>query len=102
MGTTGHIRCSEFFVSHGSVLSKFYCICVYMWLLSEFIIVINCGVRLSYYILQVAVKILNRKKLKSKDADGATKIRREILNMKLFRHPHIIKVGLMFVWLVFG
>lgn len=41
---------------------------------------------------KVAVKILNRKKLKSKDADGATKIRREILNMKLFRHPHIIKL----------
>ena len=45
--------------------------------------------------LQVAVKILNRQKLKSKDADGATKIRREILNMKLFRHPHIIKVKLI-------
>lgn len=41
---------------------------------------------------KVAVKIINRLKLKTKDSDGATKIRREILNMKLFRHPHIIKL----------
>eukprot|EP00126_Sphaerothecum_destruens_P000888 Sdes_comp11617_c0_seq1m2792 len=39
---------------------------------------------------KVAVKILNRKKLKSLDMVG--KIRREIKNLKLFRHPHIIKL----------
>ena len=39
---------------------------------------------------KVAVKILNRKKIKSLDMMG--KIRREIQNLKLFRHPHIIKL----------
>ncbi|XP_068992192.1 5'-AMP-activated protein kinase catalytic subunit alpha-2 isoform X1 [Neodiprion pinetum] len=39
--------------------------------------------------LKVAVKILNRQKIKSLDVVG--KIRREIQNLKLFRHPHIIK-----------
>lgn len=40
--------------------------------------------------LKVAVKILNRQKIKSLDVVG--KIRREIQNLKLFRHPHIIKL----------
>ncbi|KAK6179266.1 hypothetical protein SNE40_011669 [Patella caerulea] len=39
---------------------------------------------------KVAVKILNRQKLKSLDVVG--KIKREIQNLKLFRHPHIIKL----------
>jgi len=39
---------------------------------------------------KVAVKILNRQKIKSLDVVG--KIRREIQNLKLFRHPHIIKL----------
>jgi 5'-AMP-activated protein kinase catalytic alpha subunit len=39
---------------------------------------------------QVAIKILNRQKIKNLDV--VTKIRREIQNMKLFRHPHIIKL----------
>ena len=39
---------------------------------------------------QVAVKILNRQKIKSLDVVG--KIKREIQNLKLFRHPHIIKL----------
>ena len=39
---------------------------------------------------KVAVKILNRQKIKSLDVVG--KIRREIMNLKLFRHPHIIKL----------
>lgn len=38
----------------------------------------------------VAIKILNRNKIKSLDVVG--KIRREIQNLKLFRHPHIIKL----------
>ena len=46
---------------------------------------------------KVAIKILNRQKIKSLDVVG--KIRREIQNLKLFRHPHIIKlyqVGMLF------
>lgn len=39
---------------------------------------------------KVAVKILNRQKIKSLDV--VEKIRREIQNLKLFRHPHIIKL----------
>lgn len=39
---------------------------------------------------KVAVKILNRKKISSLRMD--LKIRREITNMKLFRHPHIIRL----------
>ncbi|KAF6020125.1 hypothetical protein EB796_021567 [Bugula neritina] len=39
---------------------------------------------------QVAVKILNRQKIKSLDVVG--KIKKEIQNLKLFRHPHIIKL----------
>ncbi len=39
---------------------------------------------------EVAVKVLNRQKIKSLDVVG--KIRREIQNLKLFRHPHIIKL----------
>lgn len=39
---------------------------------------------------KVAVKILNRQRIKSLDVVG--KIRREIQNLKLFRHPHIIKL----------
>ena len=42
---------------------------------------------------KVAVKILNRQKIKNLDVVG--KIRREIQNLKLFRHPHIIK---LLVW----
>jgi 5'-AMP-activated protein kinase catalytic alpha subunit len=38
----------------------------------------------------VAIKIMNRNKIKSLDVVG--KIRREIQNLKLFRHPHIIKL----------
>jgi len=34
--------------------------------------------------------ILNRQKIKNLDVVG--KIRREIQNLKLFRHPHIIKL----------
>lgn len=39
---------------------------------------------------KVAVKILNRQRIKNLDVVG--KIRREIQNLKLFRHPHIIKL----------
>eukprot|EP01132_Coremiostelium_polycephalum_P005957 gene5957-7420_t len=39
---------------------------------------------------QVAIKILNRNKISSLKMEE--KIRREIQNMKLFRHPHIIKL----------
>ncbi|CAK9302482.1 unnamed protein product [Gordionus sp. m RMFG-2023] len=39
---------------------------------------------------RVAIKILNRNKIKSLDVVG--KIRREIQNLKNFRHPHIIKL----------
>ena len=39
---------------------------------------------------KVAVKILNRQKLKSLDV--VSKLKREIQNLKLFRHPHIIKL----------
>jgi len=39
---------------------------------------------------KVAVKILNRGKIKSLKMDQ--KIRREIQILKLFRHPHIIKL----------
>lgn len=39
---------------------------------------------------KVAVKILNRQKIRSLDVVG--KIKREIQNLKLFRHPHIIKL----------
>ena len=39
---------------------------------------------------KVAIKVLNRQKIKSLDVVG--KIRREIQNLKLFRHPHIIKL----------
>ncbi|XP_074992212.1 5'-AMP-activated protein kinase catalytic subunit alpha-1-like isoform X2 [Calonectris borealis] len=39
---------------------------------------------------KVAVKILNRQKIRSLDVVG--KICREIQNLKLFRHPHIIKL----------
>ncbi|XP_062509421.1 5'-AMP-activated protein kinase catalytic subunit alpha-2-like isoform X1 [Corticium candelabrum] len=39
---------------------------------------------------KVAVKILNKQKIRALDVVG--KIRREIQNMKLFRHPHIIKL----------
>ena len=58
-------------------------------------VIVSLKNHIAFTDIQVAVKILNRQKLKSKDADGATKIRREILNMKLFRHPHIIKVKLI-------
>ncbi|KER31289.1 hypothetical protein T265_13018, partial [Opisthorchis viverrini] len=40
--------------------------------------------------VQVAVKIVNRDKIKALDVAG--KLRREILNLWLFRHPHIIKL----------
>lgn len=36
------------------------------------------------------MKILNRQKIKSLDVVG--KIRREIQNLSLFRHPHIIRL----------
>lgn len=39
---------------------------------------------------EVAVKIVNRKKMRSVDASG--KVRREIQYLKLFHHPHIIKL----------
>ncbi|CAL1592923.1 unnamed protein product [Knipowitschia caucasica] len=39
---------------------------------------------------KVAVKILNRQKIRSLDV--VDKIKREIQNLKLFRHPHIIKL----------
>uniref|UniRef100_A0AC35TVQ5 Non-specific serine/threonine protein kinase n=1 Tax=Rhabditophanes sp. KR3021 TaxID=114890 RepID=A0AC35TVQ5_9BILA len=39
---------------------------------------------------QVAVKILNREKIRHLDV--VAKIRREITNLKLFNHPHIIKL----------
>nr|AER10553.1 AMP-activated protein kinase alpha subunit [Echinococcus granulosus] len=40
--------------------------------------------------VQVAVKIVNRDKIKALDVAG--KLRREIQNLWLFRHPHIIKL----------
>ena len=40
---------------------------------------------------KVAVKILNRQKIKSSKMDQ--KIRREIKILKLFRHPHIIRLS---------
>nr|XP_039265292.1 5'-AMP-activated protein kinase catalytic subunit alpha-2-like [Styela clava] len=43
---------------------------------------------------KVAVKILNRRKIKSLDV--VSKIKREIQNLKLFRHPHIIKLYQVF------
>nr|CAB3265152.1 5'-AMP-activated protein kinase catalytic subunit alpha-2-like [Phallusia mammillata] len=39
---------------------------------------------------RVAVKVLNRQKIKSLDV--VSKLKREIQNLKLFRHPHIIKL----------
>ena len=39
---------------------------------------------------QVAVKILNREKVKN--LDMVVKLKREIQILKLFRHPHIIKL----------
>ena len=39
---------------------------------------------------KVAIKVLNRKKVKSMDMDE--KVRREIKILRLFRHPHIIKL----------
>ncbi|KAA0201999.1 hypothetical protein HAZT_HAZT009674 [Hyalella azteca] len=39
---------------------------------------------------KVAIKILNRQQIK--DLDVLEKIKREITNLKLFRHPHIIKL----------
>lgn len=42
---------------------------------------------------KVAIKVMNRQKIKSLDVVG--KIRREIQNLKLFRHPHIIKLWVM-------
>ncbi|XP_034386208.1 5'-AMP-activated protein kinase catalytic subunit alpha-2 isoform X3 [Cyclopterus lumpus] len=39
---------------------------------------------------KVAVKILNRQRIRSLDVVG--KIKREIQNLKMFRHPHIIKL----------
>ncbi|PIK46654.1 5'-AMP-activated protein kinase catalytic subunit alpha-2 [Apostichopus japonicus] len=39
---------------------------------------------------RVAVKIMNRQKIKNLDV--VSKIKREIQNLKLFRHPHIIKL----------
>lgn len=50
-------------------------------------------VKLAYHQVtghKVAVKILNRRKIKSLDV--VSKIRREIQNLKLVRHPHIIKL----------
>eukprot|EP01113_Clastostelium_recurvatum_P013348 TRINITY_DN1703_c1_g1_i2.p1 TRINITY_DN1703_c1_g1~~TRINITY_DN1703_c1_g1_i2.p1 ORF type:complete len:735 (-),score=153.79 TRINITY_DN1703_c1_g1_i2:655-2571(-) len=43
-----------------------------------------------YTSAKVAIKILNRRKIKNLRMDE--KIRREIQNLKLFRHPHIIKL----------
>lgn len=43
---------------------------------------------------KVAVKILNRQKIRSLDVVG--KIKREIQNLKLFRHPHIIKLWVLY------
>lgn len=39
----------------------------------------------------VAIKIINKEKL-AKKADMDSKIRREIYNLRRFRHPHIIKL----------
>ncbi|XP_068238962.1 5'-AMP-activated protein kinase catalytic subunit alpha-2 isoform X2 [Palaemon carinicauda] len=39
---------------------------------------------------KVAIKILNRRTIKN--LDMVSKIKREITNLKLFRHPHIIKL----------
>jgi len=73
---------------------------------------ITAGIRIGHYVLtktlgtgtfgkvklahhqvtghKVAVKILNRRKLIKQDV--VDKIRREIQNMKLIRHPHIINL----------
>lgn len=54
---------------------------------------ILCQVKVGVHQLtghKVAVKIMNRQKIKTLDVVG--KIRREIQNLKLFRHPHIIKL----------
>ncbi|XP_030852246.1 5'-AMP-activated protein kinase catalytic subunit alpha-2 [Strongylocentrotus purpuratus] len=73
---------------------------------------INSGVKIGHYVLgetigmgtfgkvkmgehlltqhKVAIKILNRQKIKNLDV--VSKIKREIQNMKLFRHPHIVKL----------
>lgn len=39
---------------------------------------------------KVAIKILNRNKIKK--LDMAEKVRREIANLKRFAHPHIIRL----------
>jgi 5'-AMP-activated protein kinase catalytic alpha subunit len=39
---------------------------------------------------KVAIKILNRNKIKK--LDMAEKVRREIANLKRFSHPHIIRL----------
>lgn len=44
---------------------------------------------------KVAVKILNREIMKVHSMD--VKIRREIQILKLFRHPHIIKLFIIFL-----
>uniref|UniRef100_A0A1I8F3Q6 Non-specific serine/threonine protein kinase n=1 Tax=Macrostomum lignano TaxID=282301 RepID=A0A1I8F3Q6_9PLAT len=52
-----------------------------------------CKVKLGVHTMtghQVAVKIVNRARVKSLDV--ASKLRREIQNMQMFRHPHIIKL----------
>lgn len=48
---------------------------------------------------KVAVKILNRQKIKTLDVVG--KIRREIQNLSLFRHPHIIRLFVSFPLILF-
>ena len=48
---------------------------------------------------KVAVKILNRQKIKTLDVVG--KIRREIQNLRLFRHPHIIKLYVIILIVTF-
>ena len=40
--------------------------------------------------VQVAIKIINKAKIEQKKMDH--KVRREIFNLKRFRHPHIIKL----------
>ena len=42
---------------------------------------------------QVAIKFLNKSKIQNLEL--ASKIKREIQNLKLFRHPHIIKMYVM-------
>ena len=53
-----------------------------------------CSIRIEAYHQitrhTVAIKIVNRTKIKQLDVVG--KIRREIQNLRLFRHPHIIKL----------